>query len=167
MFHRVVLGALALVLLGAALAGAGADRQVRRTEELLILTVPGPFEDVLDALRAAIERRNYTLGATSAIDDALRRRAADLGERVDFAHYKILSFCNLTFAAAALRADPHVGALLPCRVTVWARAGGQEVVLAAVRPTFLARAFRSPEFERLAAEVEADIVAILEAVAGD
>jgi len=166
-FHHVVLGALALVFFGAALAGADADRRVRRTEELLILTVPGPFEDVLHALRTAIQRRNYTLGTTSALDDALRRRAADLGEGVDFAHYKVLSFCNLTFAAAALRADPHVGALLPCRMAVWARVGSQEVVLATVRPTFLARAFRSPAFERLAAEVEADIVAILGTVAGD
>jgi uncharacterized protein (DUF302 family) len=163
---RALLAGL-LLLPAAAAAWAGERPRLERTEELLVLTVRGPLDDVLAAVETALARANYPLASTNHLDDTLRRRAADLGGRFDFDHYKIVSFCNLTLADEALRADPAVGAFMPCRLVLFARKGSPEVVLVTMRPTFLARVFRSPEMRQLALRVEADVTAILEMVAAD
>lgn len=159
--------AIAVVLLVASVPAAAAGPRVEQTEELLVLRVTGSLEDVLGALKTAVERRNYVLSPINDLDDALRRRAGDLGQPFGFAHYKILSFCNLTFADEALRVAPHLGALMPCRAAVYALKGSREVVIVTVRPSFLAKVFRSPELGPLAARVEADVLAIFEMIAGD
>ena len=157
----------ALLVLAPGSGQAGEGGNIERTEELLVLRVKGPIQDVLTALQTAIARRNYFLAGTNHLDDALRRRAADLGRSFDFDHYKILSFCNLTLADEALGADPAVGAFMPCRLVLFSSKGSPEVVILTMRPTFLARVFRSTEVQRLATRVEADVVAILEMVAAD
>lgn len=157
----------ALLLLARGSGEAGERGSVERTEELLVLTVKGPIQEVLTTLQAAIARRNYFVAGINHLDDTLRRRAADLGRSFDFDHYKILSFCNLTLADEALAADPAVGAFMPCRLVLYSRKGSPEVVILTMRPTFLARVFRSTEVQRLATRVEADVVAILEMVAAD
>lgn len=56
-----------------------------------------------------------------------------------------------------------------CRAgsAVFAVKGGAEVVVAALRPSYLARIVPAPEFARLAAQVEADLMAVLEELAGE
>lgn len=157
----------ALLLVARGSGEAGERRSVERTEGLLVLTVKGPIQEALTALQTAIARRNYFVAGINHLDDTLRRRAADLGKPFDFDHYKILSFCSLTLADEALRAHPYVGAFMPCRVAVFAQKGSPDVIIVTMRPTFLSRLFRSPEVERLARQVEADVLAILEMVATD
>lgn len=157
----------ALLLVARGSGEAGERRSVERTEGLLVLTVKGPIQEVLTALQTAIARRNYFVAGINHLDDTLRRRAADLGKPFDFDHYKILSFCNLTLADEGLRADPNLGAFMPCRLAVFVRKGRAEVTIVAMRPTFVSRALQTPEVQRLAAQVEADVVAILEMVAAD
>jgi uncharacterized protein (DUF302 family) len=162
------LAALAgIFLLASGSAQAGERREIERTEEFFVVKVKAPLPEVLTALEAAIARRNYFVAGTNHLDDTLRRRAAELGTRFDFDHYKVLSFCNLTLADEALRAHPYVGAFMPCRVAVFAQKGSPDVIIVTMRPTFLSRLFRSPEVERLARRVEADVLAILEMVAKD
>jgi uncharacterized protein (DUF302 family) len=141
--------------------------KVEQTAELFVVRVKGPFSEVLVALEAAIARHNYFLAGTNNLDDTLRRRAADLGGPFDFDHYKILSFCNLTLADEALKAHPYVGAFMPCRLAVFVPRGSPNVIIVTMRPTFLARVFKSSEIQRLASRVEADVLAILEMVAAD
>lgn len=156
------------LLLAAAGNGEPAERRgIERTEEFLVLRVKAPFQEVLAALEAAVARRNYFVVGINHLDNTLRRRAADLGTSFDYDHYKIVSFCSLTLADEALRAEPAVGAFMPCRLALYVRKGSPEVVIVTMRPTFLARVFRSSDVERLATRVEADVVAILEMVAAD
>lgn len=166
-WSRVVGPLLGGALLGMAL-GASAVAEPRgrleTAEALFVLRVPAPFADVLGALEAAVQRRNYALGRTNDLDDALRARARVVGAPFDFEHYKVVSFCNLTLAAEALAADPHVGALMPCRLAVYVRPGSAEVVVVAMRPTYLLGAWAPEALRRLAARVEADLLAILDMV---
>lgn len=156
-----------LLLIARGSGAAGESRGVELTEEFFVLRVKGPLPEVLAALEAAIARRNYFVAGTNHLDDTLRRRAAELGTRFDFDHYKILSFCNLTLAAEALKAHPYVGAFMPCRLAVFALKGSPAVLIVTMRPTFLSRLFKSPEVQRLASQVEADVLAILGMVAAD
>lgn len=163
-----VVALLPALLLSARVSATAAERRgVEQSEAFFVLRVKGPLPDVLTALKAAIARRNYFLAGTNNLDDNLRQRAADLGKPFDFDHYKILSFCNLTLADEALKVDPYVGAFMPCRLAVFVVKGSSEVIIVTLRPTFLSRVFRSSEMERLAAQVEGDVLAILEMVAAD
>jgi len=156
------------LLLAAAGNGEPAERRgIERTEEFLVLRVKAPFQEVLATLEAAVARRNYFLVGTNHLDDTLRRRAADLGTSFDYDHYKIVSFCSLTLADEALRAEPAVGAFMPCRLALYVRKGSPEVVIVTLRPTFLARVFKSKEMTRLAEVVENDLLEILRMVAAE
>ncbi|MBI1963134.1 MAG: DUF302 domain-containing protein [Candidatus Rokubacteria bacterium] len=161
------LAAAALLLAAAGAAAAEPARRIERTDEFLVLRLRAPHAEVLEALRGAIARRNYVAGGTSDLGDALARRARTLGEPAEFDRYQVLSFCNLGFAAEALRVDPRAGALMPCRIAVFVVKGSAEVVVVALRPLYLARIVPAPEFARLAAQVEADLMAVLEEVAGE
>lgn len=159
--------ALALVLLapGGTVAGSGPPGRVERTEEFLVLRVKGPFEEVLASLEEAIKRQNYFIAGQNNLDDTLRMRAAQMGTSFGFQHYKVLSFCNLTLADEALRAHPFIGAFMPCRMAIYVPKGSPEVVIVTMRPAFLSKLFKSDKVDRLANQVEADIRAILRAVA--
>ena len=63
--------------------------------------------------------------------------AATLKKRldVDFRRYKILGACNPALAHQALSADPEIGLLLPCNVTV--RQSGGHTLVQAVDPAEL------------------------------
>lgn len=155
-----------LLLLAPPLAEPGPGG-VEQTGEFFVVRLKAPLSEVLTALEVAIARRNYFLAGTNNLDDTLRRRAADLGTSFGFEHYKILSFCNLTLADEALRVHPYVGAFMPCRLAVFAKTGSPDVVIVTMRPTFLAKIFKSQEMERLAQAVEADVLEILRMVVAD
>ncbi len=171
--RRALPGALALsvALVVAAVAdrsAAQAPTRVERTAQLFIVRVPGAFDDVLAAFLEEIKRRNYTVTGVNHLDDTLARRAPDVGaEPFGYEHYKIVGFCNLTLAEKAIRREPHVGAFMPCRAVVFKRPGVAETTIAAFRPTALAAALGLQGMDRLLAEVEADVLAILTTVAGE
>ena len=152
-----------LCLAAAAGASAGSPR-LETSEEYFVLRIEAPFGEVMASLEAAIQRRNYSVGRVNDLDDTLRRRARDLGGTFAFDHYKVLSFCNLTLAAEVLEADPRIGALMPCRLAVFVPKGSAEVVVVTLRPTYLLRVSRSEILRRLAAQLEADILGILDMV---
>lgn len=171
--RRALAGALAL---GVAIAlVAGADRtaaqaatRVERTPQLLIVRVPGAFEDVLASLLEEIKRRNYVVTGVNHLDDVLARRAAELGGApLDYEGYKVVGFCNLSLADRAIRQDPYVGALMPCRAVVFKARGAPETTVAAFRPSFLAAALGLEGMDRLLGDVEADLFAILARLAGE
>jgi len=80
-------------------------------EETVVLT--GPFDDVVDATKAALARHGFGVLTEIDMQQTLKTKVDK-----DMDHYVILGACNPNLASAALDVEPHVGVLLPCNVVV-------------------------------------------------
>lgn len=90
--------------------------------------------DAIDAVTAALATQGFGVLTTIDVRATLK---AKLGEDVE--DYTILGACNPALAHQALSADPEIGLLLPCNVTV-RQAGGHTLVQAVDPAELLAMA---------------------------
>lgn len=82
---------------------------------------------------------------------------------MDFPQYKILGACNPPLAHRALMADPEVGLLLPCNVTIrQLEGGGIEVAL--VDPLSMLGVVSTPELQPVADEAAARLKRVRQAL---
>jgi uncharacterized protein (DUF302 family) len=87
------------------------------------VTVPFGYARAVTAVRDALKAEGFGVLTEIDITAAFREK---LGK--DFRPYTILGACNPPLAFAALSADPVVGLLLPCNVTVEAVDDGHSLV---------------------------------------
>jgi uncharacterized protein (DUF302 family) len=163
-----LLAALACLLASARAATPQEPGRVEQTPYLFIVRSRAPFDDVLTSLQEAIKRRNYVVTGINDLGETLRRRDTDVGgPPFAYEQYKAVGFCNLTLADEAIRANPHVGAFLPCRAVVYRERGARQTIVVAFRPSFLSAALGRDRMEPIMRQAEADILAILTEVAAD
>jgi uncharacterized protein (DUF302 family) len=108
-----------------------------------------PFDVALARTREALKTEGFGVLTEVDLQAAFKEK---LGR--SFRPYVILGACNPPLAHTALSADPEVGLLLPCNVTVEADADGGSVV-------------RLVDPERLLTTAALDGSAIVEGVAKD
>jgi uncharacterized protein (DUF302 family) len=114
---------------------------------------------------AAVEKtiqalKNEGFGVLTDIDVA-----ATLKEKLgqDIPPYRILGACNPPLAHRALQADPSIGLLLPCNVTVREDGAGR-VHVEFLDPNVLAMLAEHPDVAQLANEVREKLVRAMESI---
>lgn len=75
--------------------------------------VPLDFEGAIDVTRRALKDEGFGVLTEIDLQAAFREKLAR-----HFRRYTILGACNPPLAFAAVNADPAIGLLLPCNVTV-------------------------------------------------
>jgi uncharacterized protein (DUF302 family) len=116
------------------------------------------FEDAVERCRQALAKEGF--GVLTEIDvKATLKKKLD----VDREPYLILGACHPPSAHRALTAEPSVGVLLPCNVTVSVEDGG--TVVRAMNPEAAMTMIGNPEVGAVAREVGAALRRVVEAVA--
>jgi uncharacterized protein (DUF302 family) len=118
--------------------------------------------DAIDAVTAALSTQGFGILTTIDVRATLK---AKLGE--DIEDYTILGACNPALAHQALSAEPEIGLLLPCNVTV-RQAGGRTLVQAVDPAELLAMARSdgsSAELAAVARDASARLHAALDSLA--
>jgi len=127
-------------------------------EEAVVLS--GPFDDVVGRVKQAFAEEGF--GTLTEIDLQATLRAKT-GKEID--RYVIVGACNPGLAGRALDAEPQIGVLLPCNVTVREREG--EIVVEAMDPGVMATLSGSDAIRPIADEARRLVSNALERLAAD
>ena len=112
------------------------------------VTIEDDFDSVLISVVEALKVEGF--GVLTEIDvQATLKKKID----VDFRRYQILGACNPPLAYKALNAQPSVGLMLPCNVTVAENDNG-DVEVSFVDPLLLMTFFGNRELESIAMEAK-------------
>jgi uncharacterized protein (DUF302 family) len=91
------------------------------------ITLKTSFEQAIQKTIDALKIEGFGVLTQIDVKTTLKEKI-----NVDFRRYMILGACNPALAHRALSANPDVGLLLPCNVTV--QEAGKEIVVTAVDP---------------------------------
>ena len=117
-----------------------------------------PFAEAVARVRAELENAGFGVLCEIDVQAKLREK---LG--VELEPYLILGACNPPLAHEALQAEPELGALLPCNVVVYERAG--ETSIAAIDPERMLSIVDNDELAPVAADVKVRLAAVVERAA--
>ena len=115
----------------------------------LDIELPLTFGDAVARVKEALKREGFGILTEIDLQAAFREK---LGR--EFRPYLILGACNPPLAFSAINADPSVGLLLPCNVTVESVADRRTVVRLTNPEALLASSSlgRSPEMAGVASD---------------
>lgn len=117
-----------------------------------------PAAEVETRLRDAAARHKF--GILNVLDLQMTLKS----KGIDFATpCRVFDVCNPQAASRALAAEMKVSTVLPCRISVFGEGDG--CTIATMKPTDLLRATGLSGVEDLAAEIEREIVAMIDEVA--
>ncbi len=118
----------------------------------------GRFEDIKEKVVEALKEEGF--GVITEIDvQATFKKKLD----VDFRPYHILGTCNPAFAYEALKAEPHIGAMLPCNV-VLQEINHEQVEVSAVDPVSSMQAVKSEGLAETAVKVQMKLRNVIESL---
>ena len=119
-------------------------------------TTKSPAQAVTD-LQAVVKQHGYGVLHIYDLQATLSSKGFDLPNACH-----ILEVCNPKQAAAVLTADMGMNIALPCRISIYQDGG--KTLIGMVRPTvLLASLSQSENLKTIAAQVEKDTIAIIEA----
>ena len=121
---------------------------------------PLGFEAAVERCRAELAKEGFGVLTEIDVQATLKEKLGVEGEP-----YLILGACNPPLAHQALAAEPELGALLPCNVVVYTRAG--ETRIAAIDPERMLSIVDNPDLQPIAAEVRQRLTAVVERAAAD
>ena len=116
-----------------------------------------PFAETVEQVREALAAQGF--GVLTEIDvQATMKTKLDM----DLEPYLILGACNPPLAHQALTAEPEIGLLLPCNVTVRTETG--RTVVQAVNPQLMVSVVDRPALQAVADEAALRLQAALDSL---
>lgn len=112
------------------------------------------LEELDQSLRNAVQQHQFGILNVLDLKQTLANKGIELGHPC-----RVYDVCNPKAAAEALRHDPRISAVLPCRISVFEQGDGR--VLSTVPPTDLIRATGIAGMEELAASMDATLREVL------
>ena len=125
------------------------------SEYTLQTTVNLPFDRAIEHVTEALAAEGFGVLTTIDVKATLRQKLD-----VDFRPYMILGACNPPFAYEALKAEPWIGAMLPCNVVLQQTEDGP-VSVAALDPAASMQAVENPALEGIAGEVRDKLAKVI------
>ncbi len=123
------------------------------------IEIDGPFDQALQRLQEALKAEGFGVLSDIDIQKAMKEK---LGK--DMPPYRILGACNPPLAHQALQAEPEIGLLLPCNVTV--RQGeGNRVVVGFLDPQTMVQLSPNPGIRGVADDAGARLERVRKALA--
>lgn len=111
----------ALAILGA----IGLFQAAAAADEVAHFTKRGTFDDVKDALVAAIEGKGLVIDRIAHVGDMLERTGKDVGaDRRLYGQAEILEFCSARISREMMAADPRQIAYCPYAIAIYTLADG-------------------------------------------
>jgi uncharacterized protein (DUF302 family) len=121
-------------------------------------TVNMNFDDAIAKVTAELAKEGF--GVLTEIDvKATMKKKLD----ADVRPYRILGACNPPFAKQALDAEPTIGLLLPCNVTVREDEAGQ-IHVDCMDPGVMSQMSTNPELGKVAREVRQRLQRVIDAL---
>ena len=114
------------------------------------------FEEAMAKVKEGLEKEGFGVLTEIDVKATLKKKL-----NVDFRNYIILGACNPTFAYEALQAEPQIGTMLPCNVTIQEH-GPHKVEIAAVDPLASMQAVENPALYDIAVQVQAKLKNVID-----
>jgi uncharacterized protein (DUF302 family) len=121
----------------------------------LSATTQQPFAETVERVRDELKQEGFGVLCEIDVQATLKEKLGVEGEP-----YLILGACNPPLAHRALEAEPDLGALLPCNVIVYRRAG--ETHISAVDAEQMLSIVGNNELAPIAADVRRRLAAVVE-----
>lgn len=123
------------------------------------IEIDGSFDQALQRVQEALKAEGFGVLSDIDIQKAMKEK---LGK--DMPPYRILGACNPPLAHQALQAEPEIGLLLPCNVTV--RQGeGNRVVVGFLDPQTMVQLSPNPGIRGVADDAGARLERVRKALA--
>lgn len=106
-----------------------------------------PFDEAIEVTTAALKEEGFGVLTEIDIKSTLKEKLD-----VDYKKYHILGACNPPMAYEALKAEDHIGLMLPCNIIVQEHDNG-DVEVSAVDPIASMQAIENEELQDVAEEV--------------
>lgn len=116
-----------------------------------------PMGDVVAAVEEATRGRGFRVVSKHDLAASLAK------EGIQREAYVVVEVCNAQIASGVLAAEPRIGSLMPCRISVYRQ--GDETVLTTVLPSRLLSLFPTAGIGEQATQVDQVLRAIIDAAA--